>query len=212
VENNERALCQWFKCFNEVPEGRNKYCCDRCGTADRKHRQRKLAKERVTIAALKPDDHALIESVVDRATYRAALETIKAEGERVDRSNEGRPVNILHRSSAGLSESPEKVRADVRDVFLEDMRRRRRRDSSSPRNEVDQKKVTAFVKTYDAETERRRRANAAYKKTFQGNRPPKVLSVEPPSSLPVCESNRTDTEPVPSITGGSIEDAVAVRL
>ena len=211
--NNERPLCNWYKCLNEIPPERKKYCCDEHGVADRKHRQRKLAKARAAIAALKPSDHQLIESVVDRSSYVAALEEIETDGERADRRSDGRLVEVAYPSGFGLRRIPgEQVQNDIQQVFLEEGRRRRRRDSfaSQQAQLFGSDSVVTPSAAHEAASRNRRKADAAYRKTLAGGRPPKVFSVDPPTALPVNESKSPNSELPASITEGRDIDAVTV--
>jgi hypothetical protein len=133
MAESDRPLCRWFKCLNGIPDNRKKYCCDQHGVADRQHRRRKLLSARKTIAALRPDDHALVEGVVDRESYRMALAEIARDARREDRRHDTQQVEIACRTATGWSRvpSPPFVQNDVQEVFLEEGRRRRRRDAAS---------------------------------------------------------------------------------
>jgi hypothetical protein len=195
---SERPLCQWFKCFNELPPKRRRFCCDKHAIAYRKHKERRRRLWRDTIASLKPLDHELIKSVVDHASYVAALEEIAKESVREDRRGDNRLVEIVFRTWYGWGRisGPPFVRADVREIFLAEGRRRRRRDASTwlsrtQNDESDGKPVA--IKAIVAASGRRRRAEAAYKAAFP-QKPPRALSPDF-GELPVREVQNPLVEP-----------------
>jgi hypothetical protein len=69
-------ICQFSPCNATLTPEQRRFCSRLHADANRQREYRRLQSARRTIAQLAPGDHALVASVVDQDSYRAALEQI----------------------------------------------------------------------------------------------------------------------------------------